>query len=53
MKEKIWLTNVNYLWLPLNTSKLLVFCIDMYVCTISKVIGISEEQENVLETSNT
>ena len=33
------------MWLSLNTSWPLVFCIDTHVCTISKVIGINEEKE--------
>ena len=44
MKEQMWLTNVKYLWLSLNTSWVLVFCVDTHVCTISKVIGINKEK---------
>ena len=43
----IWLTNVKYLLLSLNTSWPLVFCIYIYihVCTISKITTINEEKE--------
>ena len=37
--------NVKYFWLSLNTSLALLFFIDTRVCTISKVIGINEEEE--------
>ena len=40
MQEQIWLINVKHLWLSLNTSWALVFCIDTHVCTTSKVIDI-------------
>ena len=36
--EQIWLTNVKYLWLSLNTLWALVFYIDIHVCTIQKVL---------------
>ena len=39
-----WLTNVKYLRLSLNTSWALAFCIDVHVCTSSKVIGKNEEE---------
>ena len=39
VKDQIWLTNVKFLWLSLNTSKPLVFCIDTNVCRISKVMA--------------
>ena len=41
-KEEIWLTNVKYLWVSLNTSWALVF-----MCTISKVIGINGGEGNM------
>ena len=41
VKEQMWLTNVKHLWLSLDTSWPLVFCIDRHVCTRSKVVGIS------------
>ena len=52
MKENVWLTNVKYLWLSLNTLWALAFCIDTHVYTISKVIGIYEEKE-ICQTWNT
>ena len=45
VKQHIWLTNVKYLWLSLNTSCILIFCIDTHVCTVIKVIGINKEKE--------
>ena len=45
VKEKIWLTNIKYLWLSLNTSWPLVFCIDTHLFTISNAIGINKENE--------
>ena len=42
--NQIWLTNVKYLWLSLNTLWALVFCTDI-VSTISEVIGIKGEKE--------
>ena len=41
---KIWLTNVKYLWLLPNTSWTLVSCIDIHVCTVSKVISIKRNK---------
>ena len=43
MKKQVWLRNVKYLRLSLNTSWALVFCIDTHVCTISKFIGRYKE----------
>ena len=45
MKEQIWLPDVKYLGLSLNTLLLLVFGIDMHRCTITRVIGINKEIE--------
>ena len=45
MKANIRLTNVKYLWVSLNTSWALVFCLDTHVWTISKVTGINEKNE--------
>ena len=45
VKEQIWLTNVEFLWLIFNTSWTLVFCTDIYECTVLKVIGQSDENE--------
>ena len=50
VKEQMWLAKVKYLWLLLNTSWGLVFCIDAHVCTISKAIGINKEKEYVCQT---
>ena len=36
-----------------NTSWAVVFCIDTHVCTISKVIGINEEEEICLPNRET
>ena len=44
VEEKIWLTNTKYLWLSLNTSWALVFCIDINICTISREIGVKKEK---------
>ena len=52
VKEKLLLTNVKYLWLSLNRSWTLLFCI-LNMRTISKVIGINEEEESVCQTGNT
>ena len=41
----MWLTSVEYFGLTFNTSWPLVFCIDMHVCTISKVVAIKKEKE--------
>ena len=44
MKEQIWLTNVEFFSLLVNTScGLLLFCIDTHVCTVSKGISINKE----------
>ena len=48
MKEKILLTNEKYLWLLLNTSWGLVFCVNAHLCTISKGTDISKEKEKSL-----
>ena len=45
MTEQIWLTNVKHLWLSLNTSWELVFCIDSLVCINSEVTGINTKTE--------
>ena len=47
MNELIWFKNVTYLWLLLNASWALVFCMDTHVCTISKVIGINDGKRNM------
>ena len=41
---KIWLTNVKYLWLPINTSWALVFCFDTHIFTIPQIICINNEK---------
>ena len=46
MNEQIWFTSVKYLWLSLNTSWILLFCIDTCVCTITNVTGINVEKRN-------
>ena len=45
LKEQIRLTNVKYLWLSPNTSWAVVFCIDIHMYAISKVICINKEKE--------
>ena len=45
VKEQVWPTNVKYLWLSLNSSWGLLFCIDACVSILSKVISINMEKE--------
>ena len=45
MKEEIWLTHATYLWLSLNTSWALVFCIDTHLCTVFKFTGTNKGKE--------
>ena len=44
-EEQIWLPNVIYLWLSLNTFWSLVLCIDTHVHTIWEVINIRNEKD--------
>ena len=45
VNEQIWLINVKYLWLSPDTSWALVFCTDINMYTISKVISVNIEKE--------
>ena len=45
-EEKIWLTNLKYLWLSPNTSLTLVFSKNMHLCTISKIFGMNKELDS-------
>ena len=41
VKEQMWLPNIKYLYLSLNTSEALAFCIDTHVSMILNVNGIN------------
>ena len=44
VKEQIWLLVGKYFGLSLNTSWAFLFCIDTYVFTITKVIGLQKKR---------